>query len=198
MESTREEWRKSCVPTISLQTQDVVIVEGEKMHLKVPYRAIPKPSMIWKKDETELKTGDRLTLTCELNNVHLELLKCKHEDAGVYTVTLENSLGSATGTVNVKVIGIEFDISVKNGVLIKAGETLRIPAYVVGRPIPEVKWTKDDAEPDKERVVIETVGKCSTLSIKNALRTDHGKYEITGTNPSGTKSAFIKVDVMGM
>lgn len=93
--------------------------------------------------------------------------------------------------------GIEFDISVRNGVMIKAGESLRIPAYVVGRPTPEVKWTKDDAEPDKERVIIETIGKCSTVSIKNALRTDHGKYEITGTNPIGTKSAFIKVDVMG-
>lgn len=93
--------------------------------------------------------------------------------------------------------GIEFDISVRNGVIIKAGETLRIPAYVVGRPTPEVKWTKDDAEPDKERVTIETIGKCSTVNIKNALRTDHGKYEITGTNSSGTKSAFIKVDVMG-
>lgn len=93
--------------------------------------------------------------------------------------------------------GVEFDVSVKNGVIIKAGEMLRIPAYVIGRPIPEVKWTKDDAEPDKERVVIETVGKNSTLNIKNALRSDHGKYEITGTNSSGTKSAFIRVDVMG-
>lgn len=88
-----------------METQDIVIVEGEKMHLKIPYRAIPKPSMTWKKDDTELKTGDRLTLACELNNIQIELLKCKHEDAGVYTVTLENSLGSVTGTVNVKVIG---------------------------------------------------------------------------------------------
>lgn len=60
-----------------------------------------------------------------------------------------------------------------------------------------MKWTKDDGEPDKEHVIIENVGKCSTVNIKNALRTDHGKYEITGTNSSGTKSAFIKVDVMG-
>lgn len=90
-----------------------------------------------------------------------------------------------------------FDISVRNGVVIKAGETLRIPAYVVGRPIPEVKWTKDDAEPDKDRVIIESAEKSSTVTIKNALRTDHGKYEITGTNTSGTKSAFIKVEVMG-
>lgn len=88
-----------------MKAQDVVVVEGEKMYLKIPYQAIPKPSMVWKKGEAELKADDRLTMRCELNCIHLELLKCKHEDAGVYTVTLENSLGSATGTINVKVIG---------------------------------------------------------------------------------------------
>lgn len=74
---------------------------------------------------------------------------------------------------------------------------MRLPAVVTGRPVPEVKWTKDDAEPDKEHTVIEREGKNSSLSIKNALRTDHGIYQITGTNPSGTKSASVKVDVMG-
>lgn len=92
---------------------------------------------------------------------------------------------------------VEFDLSVRNGVIIRAGETLRLPAVVIGRPVPEVKWTKDDAEPDKERIVIETEVKNSTLSIKTAVRTDHGIYQITGTNPSGTKSASVKVDVMG-
>lgn len=92
---------------------------------------------------------------------------------------------------------VDFDIAVRNGVIIRAGETLRLPAFVTGRPVPELKWTKDEAEPDKERVVIETEGKNSILSIKNALRTDHGQYQITGTNPSGTKSASVRVDVMG-
>lgn len=93
--------------------------------------------------------------------------------------------------------GVEFDVSVRNGIIIRAGETLRLPAVVTGRPVPEVKWTKDDAEPDKEHTVIETERKNSSLTIKNALRTDHGIYQITGTNPSGTKSASVKVDVMG-
>lgn len=88
-----------------MQDQDVVVVEGEKLQLKIPYKAIPKPAVAWKKGETELKADDRLTLRCELNSIHLELVKCKHEDAGVYNVTLENSLGSVTGTINVKVIG---------------------------------------------------------------------------------------------
>lgn len=87
------------------ETQEIVLVEGERMHLKLPYRAIPKPTMVWKKGETELKTDDRITLSCEMKTVHLEMPKCKHDDAGVYTVTLENPLGSVTGTVTVKVIG---------------------------------------------------------------------------------------------
>lgn len=93
---------------------------------------------------------------------------------------------------------VELDISVRNGVIIKAGESLKLPATIAGRPKPEIAWTKDDAEPDKERVVIETAGKNSVLFIKYAVRTDFGNYQITGKNPSGTKSASVKVDVMGM
>ncbi|KAJ8352204.1 hypothetical protein SKAU_G00236800 [Synaphobranchus kaupii] len=91
---------------------------------------------------------------------------------------------------------VDFDISVKNGVTVRAGHTLKLPALVSGRPPPEVKWAKDEGEPDKERVVIETVGKSSILTIKNVMRTDHGQYQITGSNNCGTKSALTRVDVM--
>lgn len=90
---------------MDLETQDVVVVEGEKLHLNIPYRAIPTPKMVWQKDTVECKADDRLSMTVEMNSVHLELLKCKRADAGAYAITLENSLGTVTGTVNVKVIG---------------------------------------------------------------------------------------------
>lgn len=92
---------------------------------------------------------------------------------------------------------MEFDSSVKNGVIIKAGEPLKLPAVVTGRPQPEVKWVKDEAEIDKEHMIVETQGKNSTLFIKKAVRADHGKYQISGTNSSGTKTAETRVDVMG-
>lgn len=92
---------------------------------------------------------------------------------------------------------MDFDVSVKNGVIIKAGESLRLPAVVTGRPQPEVKWGKDEAEIDKERMIVETEGRTSTLFIKKAKRADHGKYQISGTNSSGTKAAKTRVDVMG-
>ncbi|KAJ8416947.1 hypothetical protein AAFF_G00328250 [Aldrovandia affinis] len=95
-----------CIPTIALTTQDIVVVEGGKMNLPVPYRAIPTPKVTWQKDGIELKADDRITMSCELTISHLDIFSCKHGDAGVYTVTLENTLGSATGTINVKVIGL--------------------------------------------------------------------------------------------
>ena len=92
-------------PTLDLASQEVVVVEGEKLQLKVPYRAIPTPKMVWKKDDVECKAGERLSMTVEMNSAHLDLLKSSRADAGAYAITLENSLGSATGTVTVKVIG---------------------------------------------------------------------------------------------
>lgn len=42
----------------------------------------------------------------EYTSLHLEIDSSVHPDAGVYKVTLENSLGSASATINVKVIGM--------------------------------------------------------------------------------------------
>lgn len=92
---------------------------------------------------------------------------------------------------------IELDITVKNGLIIRAGEVLKIPAHVKGKPKPSLAWTKDDAAPDKERVEIEEVDQDSTLIIKTSKRSDTGKYQITAANPSGIKSAWCRVEVMG-
>lgn len=90
---------------MDLEAKDVVVVEGEKLHLNIPYRAIPTPKMVWQKDTVECKADNRLSMTIEINSAHLELLKCTRADAGTYAITLENSLGTATAAVNVKVIG---------------------------------------------------------------------------------------------
>jgi len=92
---------------------------------------------------------------------------------------------------------IELDLSVKNGVVIRAGENLHLPATVTGKPYPSITWTKDDSKPDKDRVEILTEGNDSIISIKNVQRKDCGKYHISACNPSGIKSASTTVDVMG-
>lgn len=90
---------------MEIQTQNVVVVEGEKLTLPIPYRAVPQPKVSWHKDGKELKADERCIFTSEYTAAHLEITECLHADAGLYTITLENKLGSTTGTINVKVIG---------------------------------------------------------------------------------------------
>lgn len=92
---------------------------------------------------------------------------------------------------------VELDVSVKNGIQILAGKTLRIPATVTGRPTPTIVWTLEEGALDKDRVVIENIGTKSELIIQNALRKDHGRYVITATNESGSKFAATRVDIFG-
>lgn len=92
---------------------------------------------------------------------------------------------------------VELDVSVKAGIQIMAGKTLRIPAVVTGRPVPTKVWTIEEGELDKDRVIIENVGTKSELIIKEALRKDHGRYVITATNSCGSKFAAARVEVFG-
>lgn len=92
-------------PTIDLETHDIIVIEGEKLSIPVPFRAVPVPTASWHKDGKEVKASDRLTMKSDHISAHLEVLKSVHADAGVYTITLENKLGSATASINVKVIG---------------------------------------------------------------------------------------------
>uniref|UniRef100_A0A8C4S578 Titin n=1 Tax=Erpetoichthys calabaricus TaxID=27687 RepID=A0A8C4S578_ERPCA len=92
-------YHSECNPSIELQTQDIVVVEGEKLSLPIPYRAVPTPKVAWHKDGKELKANDRVMLTSDHTAAHIEIGNCVHADAGHYTVTLENKLGSTTGTV---------------------------------------------------------------------------------------------------
>lgn len=47
-------------PTLEFQTLDLVVVETEKMHIPVPFRAVPSPRITWHKDGKELKADERL------------------------------------------------------------------------------------------------------------------------------------------
>ncbi|XP_033934085.1 titin-like [Pseudochaenichthys georgianus] len=91
---------------------------------------------------------------------------------------------------------VSLDASVRSGVILRAGAALRLPALVSGRPQPEVKWSKDEKDPEAERMLVETQGRNTTLCIKKAVRADTGLFRVSGTNSSGTKSAECRVSVM--
>lgn len=55
-------------PTLEFQTLDLVVVEKEKLHIPVPFSAVPSPRITWHKDGKELKADERLGFRSVFSN----------------------------------------------------------------------------------------------------------------------------------
>uniref|UniRef100_A0A3Q2EIM8 Titin n=1 Tax=Cyprinodon variegatus TaxID=28743 RepID=A0A3Q2EIM8_CYPVA len=90
---------------------------------------------------------------------------------------------------------IHLDSELRKGITIKAGGSVRIYVPFKGRPIPEIKWTKDDGDLS-EKAVVEKAVNFTQLSIDCCDRHDSGKYTLSLTNSSGCVSEFVSVKVL--
>lgn len=62
---------------LDFQTLDLVVVETEKLHIPVPFRAVPSPRITWHKDGKELKADERLGFRSVQQFICSKLLKLK-------------------------------------------------------------------------------------------------------------------------
>uniref|UniRef100_A0A3P9HH34 Titin n=1 Tax=Oryzias latipes TaxID=8090 RepID=A0A3P9HH34_ORYLA len=64
--------------------------------------------------------------------------------------------------------------------VIKAGETIKIDAEITGRPLPVISWSKDGKEIEaKARCEITSTNFTTTLTVTDAIRKDSGQYVLT-------------------
>ncbi|KAL7882190.1 hypothetical protein AOLI_G00090390, partial [Acnodon oligacanthus] len=90
---------------------------------------------------------------------------------------------------------IHLDSELRKGIVVRAGGSVRINVPFKGRPIPEIKWTKDEGELS-EKAVIEKGLNFTQLSIDSCDRKDSGKYTLTLQNSSGSVSELVAVKVL--
>lgn len=93
-------------PTIELDFRDKIIIHvGESMALQGRYTGKPSPSIMWYRDDEELKADQHIKFKNSLTTMTLGLMKAKREHSGRYCVLVENSTGSRKGICNVTVVG---------------------------------------------------------------------------------------------
>lgn len=94
---------------------------------------------------------------------------------------------------------IEVDVKLIEGLVVKAGTTIVLPAKMTGIPIPTAKWMTDGNEIASEgRHHIESAGSSTTLSIPECKREDTGEYILTVSNPAGSKTVALHVTVLDL
>lgn len=91
-----------------------------------------------------------------------------------------------------------------DSITVKKGESIEIPADVLGLPIPKIEWSRDDVviETPTDTLLMETevTGRmnCKTkLWIPAANRRDRGSYTVSASNNMGSAKHTVSVMVLG-
>lgn len=80
----------------------------------------------------------------------------------------------------------------------KSGSTFTIDVPISGRPAPKVSWKLEEMRlKETERVSITTTKERTTLTAKDAMRGDSGKYYLTLENTAGVMTFAVTVNVIG-
>uniref|UniRef100_A0A4W4EEQ9 Titin n=1 Tax=Electrophorus electricus TaxID=8005 RepID=A0A4W4EEQ9_ELEEL len=92
-------------PEIHLDSElrkGIVVRAGGSVRINVPFKGRPTPEIKWTKDEGEM--SEKIMIEKGLNFTQLSMDSCDRRDSGKYTVTLQNSSGSVSEFVAVKVL----------------------------------------------------------------------------------------------
>lgn len=93
---------------------------------------------------------------------------------------------------------IELGVGMKSLLIVKAGTNVCLEANVFGKPMPTITWKKEgESLKPTEGVKITTKRNLSTVELFSVNRKQTGDYTITAENASGSKSATIKLKVLG-
>ena len=95
-------------PTIEVDFRASVVIRiGESCLLQGRYTGKPSPSIMWYRDDQELKADQHVMFKNTLTTMSLGLMKAKREHSGRYVVVVENSTGSRKGVCNITVVGMD-------------------------------------------------------------------------------------------
>lgn len=94
---------------------------------------------------------------------------------------------------------IDLSIQMKSLITVKAGTNVCLDAQVFGKPMPTVTWNKEgEVVKPAEGVKISSKRNLFLLELFSVNRKETGEYSIVAENASGSKSATIKLKVLGM
>ncbi|VDD94061.1 unnamed protein product, partial [Enterobius vermicularis] len=154
----------------------------------------------WLKDGKEIELIARIRVQTRsiegFTTTELIIDDVQTDDAGLYSVVVENVAGMETCQANLYVVeelkkpesrAPEFTIALRDKST-QAGEKSVFECKVTGEPQPKVTWyhEKIELEDTGKKVKIESSGDIQRLTIASTEFDDHGKYTCVAENEAGT------------
>uniref|UniRef100_A0A3Q0SLL0 Titin n=1 Tax=Amphilophus citrinellus TaxID=61819 RepID=A0A3Q0SLL0_AMPCI len=204
---------------VDVSCRDSVTVRaGQIISLITRVKGRPDPEITWTKDARALSRDKRTEVNNNYPLCELVINDAIRSDYGKYAIVAKNSSGQAQATILVNVLDtpgacqnlkvayvtkkscmVSWENPEDNGGTEITQYIIECQATVMGKPQPDIKWTKDESAEEMKkgpRLQIESGADFSKLLLTGARRTDSGKYIVTASNNAGTCSAHAKVVVL--
>ncbi|KAG7313055.1 hypothetical protein JYU34_000136 [Plutella xylostella] len=198
--------------------------EGEELRVAAVVEAYPSVGIVWYREGVRLRPSRRAVMTLDRDGmVELAIACITPKDAGVYSCTASNEVGTATTSTRVEVIAdgsvreekvtppalISPDVPYSTEPMFirkprsseaREGDTVIIGCEVIGDPKPDVYWLRDFLKPDyyRDAIHFKRVGDGPEyrLEIPHAKLDYTGAYSVVATNVHGEAKAIISLQIL--
>ena len=187
-------------PEFTKTLQDVNVVEGEDVILKVIISGKPQPTVAWSKNRKDIKESRKQKFLQDGQEYSLIISDVDVQDQGKYRVTASNKSGEKFSvtqlTVSKNVVAPVF-ITLLENMSAKPSENLTLFTEVVGTPTPAVHWLKDGKRLQAlDRFKIEENDGSCKVQIKDVRLIDGGVYSCVAVNEGGEVETEAEVEIV--
>ncbi|EPY80556.1 hypothetical protein CB1_000818017, partial [Camelus ferus] len=171
------------------QVTNVSVLVNQLTSLFCEVEGTPSPIITWYKDDVQVTESS--TVQIVNNGKILKLFKATLEDAGRYSCKAINIAGMSQKYFNIDVLGASSPSEVS--VVLNHDTTLE--CQVKGTPFPVIHWFRDGKPLFLGDPNIELLDRGQVLRLKNARRSDKGRYQCIVSNAAGKQAKDIKLTI---
>uniref|UniRef100_A0A8C6QPP1 Hemicentin-1 n=1 Tax=Nannospalax galili TaxID=1026970 RepID=A0A8C6QPP1_NANGA len=174
---------------------NVSVLTNQLASLYCEAEGTPSPIIMWYKDDTQVTESS--TVQFVNNGKILKLFKASAEDAGRYSCKAINIAGTSQKYFNIDVLVPPTIIgaSSPNEASVVLNHNTTLQCQVKGMPFPVIHWFKDGKPLFLGDPNIELLDRGQILHLRNARRSDKGRYQCSVSNAAGKQAKDLKLTV---
>ncbi|XP_012495412.1 PREDICTED: hemicentin-1-like, partial [Propithecus coquereli] len=177
------------------QVTNVSVMVNQLTSLFCEVEGTPSPIIAWYKDDVQVTESSAIQIVN--NGKILKLFKATPEDAGRYYCKATNIAGASQKYFNIDVLVPPTIIGANspNEVSVVLNHDTTLECRAKGTPFPVIQWFKDGKPLFLGDPNIELLDRGQVLHLKNARRSDKGRYQCTVSNAAGKQAKDIKLTI---
>ncbi|VTJ81530.1 Hypothetical predicted protein, partial [Marmota monax] len=174
---------------------NVSVLVNQLTSLLCEVEGTPSPIITWYKDDVQVTESSAVQIVN--NGKMLKLFKATAEDAGRYSCKAINIAGTSQKYFNIDVLVPPTIIgaSSPNEVSVVLNHNTTIECQVKGTPFPVIHWFKDGKPLFLGDPNVEFLDRGQILRVKNARRSDKGRYQCVVSNAAGKQAKDVKLNI---